>query len=441
MKIREQAVKTLLRVEKEGAYSNLEIKKVLGESHYKEEDRGLYLNIVYGTLQNKLYLDYLLKKHVSKDLNKLDAEVLEILRTAVYQIYFLDKIPAYAAVNEAVGMTGKMKPKAKGFVNGVLRNVLRSKEKDAVFDPLSFSNEKEALAIRYSIPVWIIHKYYETYGAERAEKIIPALNEKPPFTIRVNTLKIDRQTLEEKLSAQGILCAAGKLDSDALHLSHLGSFESQVQRDPLFTAGYFMIQDQGAMKAARLLAPERDDRVLDMCAAPGGKTTHLSQIMENQGAVIARDIFDSRLRLIEETAGRLGISNIETQKTDGCIFRPEDREAFDKVLLDAPCSGLGIIRRKPEIRYTITKKDRKELTRIQRTLLDHAVQYLKPGGTMVYCTCTVNSDENEKQIERILTEYPFMQMETVCGEKAMFHTSPLEDGSDCFFMAKLKKDC
>lgn len=163
--------------------------------------------------------------------------------------------------------------------------------------------------------------------------------------------------------------------------------------------------------------------------------------MENEGAVVARDIFDSRLRLIEETAGRLGIRNIETQKTDGCIFRQEDQEAFDKILLDAPCSGLGIIRRKPEIRYTITKKVRKELIRIQRQLLDHAVQYLKPGGTLVYCTCTVNSDENEKQIERVLKEYPFMSIEAVSEEGIGLHTSPLDDGCDCFFMAKLKKDC
>lgn len=441
MKIREQAVKTLLRVSREGAYSNLETKKVLGENHYKEEDRGLYLNIVYGTLQYKLYLDYLLKKHISKDLNKLDPEVLEILRIAVYQIYFLDKIPAYAAVNESVEITGRLKPKARGFVNGVLRNILRSKETDEAFDFSSFSNEKEALSVRYSIPVWIIHKYYETFGAEKAEKIIPLLNEKPPFTIRVNTLKVDRNTLEEKLSDQGIYCEEGALDCDALHLSHLGSFENQVQCDPLFTAGCFMIQDQGAMKAARLLGPQKTDRVLDMCAAPGGKTTHLSQIMENEGTVIARDIFDSRLKLIEETAARLGLCNIETQKTDGCIFRPEDREAFDRVLLDAPCSGLGIIRRKPEIRYTITKKVRKELVRIQRQLLDHAVQYLKPGGTLVYCTCTVNSDENERQIERALKDYPFMRIEAVSEGVNSIHTSPLDDGCDCFFMAKLKKDC
>ncbi|WP_195267007.1 16S rRNA (cytosine(967)-C(5))-methyltransferase RsmB [Eubacterium sp. 1001713B170207_170306_E7] len=439
MKIREQAVKTLLRVSCEGAYSNLETKKVLSESHYKEEDRGLYLNIVYGTLQNKLYLDYLLKKHVSKNLNKLDPEVLEILRMTVYQIYFLDKIPSYAAVNEAVEITGKLRPKARGFVNGVLRNVLRGRDADAAFDFSSFSNEKEALSVRYSIPVWIIHKYYETYGARQAEAIIPLLNEKPPFTIRVNTLKLDRHTLAQKLSEQGIDCAEGKLDSDALHLSRLGSFESQVQRDPLFTAGCFMIQDQGAMMAARLLAPQKKDRVLDMCAAPGGKTTHLSQIMDNEGTIIARDIFDSRLKLIEETAERLGIRNIETQKTDGCIFRPEDREAFDRILLDAPCSGLGIIRRKPEIRYTVTREARKELTRIQRQLLDHAVLYLKPGGTLVYCTCTVNRDENEGQIERVLREYPFMKVAP--GEMNGRHTSPLDDGCDGFFMAKLKKDC
>lgn len=441
MKIRDQVVRTLLRVEKEGAFSNLETKKILEKGNYKEEDRGLYLNIVYGTLQNKIYLDFLLKKYIKTDLNKLDSEVLCILRSSVYQIYFLNKIPDYAVVNEAVSLIEGLNPKAKGFVNGVLRNILRGQEEDKIFDFDSFDNEKEALSVRYSIPVWIIHKYYEAFGSEVAEKVIPLLNEKPPFTIRTNTLKTNREALKQALENKEIKVDCGALDKDALKLENANHFENQVQNDELFKKGHFVIQDQGAMLAASMLEPKPDEMILDMCAAPGGKTTHISQLMENRGTVVACDVFESRLKLIDEAAQRLGITNIMTQKSDGCIFRPEEKEKYDRILLDAPCSGLGIIRRKPEIRYTMTKKARKELVKIQKTLLDHAAQYLKPEGTLVYCTCTVNGDENEKQIQTFLDRHPYMHLEKSIDALEMVRTNPLDDGCDCFFMCKLKKKC
>ncbi|MEG0495039.1 MAG: 16S rRNA (cytosine(967)-C(5))-methyltransferase RsmB, partial [Eubacterium sp.] len=409
--------------------------KVLARNDYKEEDKGLYLNIVYGTLQNRIYLDYLLSRYIEKTFDKLDPEVLEILRTAVYQIYFLDKIPEYAVVNEAVTMIGKMQPRAKGFVNGVLRNILRNKEKDSIFKIDDFDNEKEAFSVRYSIPLWIVYKYYETFGTQKTEDLLPMMNGKPPFTIRVNTLKISSEELNEKLTKKGIEVVPGKLDPDALNLQKIGAFGSQIHKDELFLKGFFMIQDQGAMLAARLLSPKSGDHVLDMCAAPGGKTTHLAQLMENKGSIIARDVFNSRLELIQNTSERMGIDIIHTEEKDGCIFESEEAEKYDKILLDAPCSGLGIIRRKPEIRYGMTKKDRKALTKLQEKLLDNAVLALKPGGSLVYCTCTVNCDENEKQIEKVLKKYSNVTLDPY----GMRYTSPFEDDTDCFFMCKLNK--
>ncbi|MDO4287671.1 MAG: 16S rRNA (cytosine(967)-C(5))-methyltransferase RsmB [Eubacterium sp.] len=437
MKARAQAAKTLSRILDEGAYSNLETRRVLSEGGLAPEDRGLYLNIVYGTIQNLYYLDYLLGKYVKREFAQLDAEVLMTLRAAVYQLRFLDKVPDYAVVNEAVASAPK---RARGFVNGVLRSLLRDREALAAFDAGAFANEKEALSVRYSLPVWIVHKYYEAYGQEKAEAIIPKINDKPPFTIRVNTLKISREKLMEALEALGIKAVPGTLDPDALHLEQVGVFEGKIQKSPLFAQGYFTIQDQAAMAAASLLAPKAGERVLDLCAAPGGKTTHLAQLMENCGQIVARDVTDSRLTLIDETAARLGVKIIETQKADGTVFRPEDQQAYDAILLDAPCSGLGIVRRKPEIRYGMDKKARRALCAIQAKLLDNAAAYLKPGGRLVYSTCTINGDENEGQIRKFLDRHPEMVCVSDLKDKDALYTSPLKDNADGFFICALKKE-
>ena len=436
MKIREQAVETLLRILNEGAYSNLETKKILSQHTYCEEDRRLYLNIVYGTIQNLYYLDHQLSRFVNRKLTQLDASVLMNLRTALYQIIFLDKVPDYAAVNEAVNMTGK---KARGFVNGVLRNILRNREKLTEWREEDFKNEKEMLSIRYSLPVWVVHKYYECFGNEKAERIIPMLNEKPPFTVRVNTLKINRESLIREFEALGIEAVPGELDPDALHLKQIGVFEGEVQSSALFKEGCFTIQDQGAMLTARLLDPEPGERILDFCSAPGGKTTHLAQLMDDRGEIIARDIFDSRLELVQKTAERLGIHVIRTENVDGTVLRKEDVETFDRILLDAPCSGLGIVRRKPEIRYGMDKKARKALIQIQSEMLDRAADYLKPGGILVYSTCTVNPDENEHQIRRFLERHPEMVSASDLGDRSVHYTCPLRDGADGFFMCRLEK--
>ncbi|MEG0378678.1 MAG: 16S rRNA (cytosine(967)-C(5))-methyltransferase RsmB, partial [Eubacterium sp.] len=293
----------------------------------------------------------------------------------------------------------------------------------------------------------------EAFGVEKAEKILPMMNDKPPFTIRVNVLKTGREALRQALLEKGITSEMGSCDASALKLLDVGAFESHVQKDNLFTEGFFTIQDQGAMVAARLLAPEPGERVLDMCAAPGGKTTHLAELMGNTGEIIARDVFASRITLIEDTAKRLGITIIKTEEKDGSIFDEAEQNTYDRILLDAPCTGLGIIRRKPEIRYGMGKKDRQAIVKLQAKLLDHAVAYLKPGGTMVYATCTVNPDENEKQIVKLLEKYPFMSVhhEVGCdgrlhttplddGCDGRLHTTPLDDGCDGFFMCKLVKD-
>ncbi|HEY5537751.1 MAG TPA: 16S rRNA (cytosine(967)-C(5))-methyltransferase RsmB [Acetobacterium sp.] len=441
MNIRQQALETLLRINYEGAYSNLETKKVLSTNDIKAEDGRLYLNIVYGCLQNRSYLDYIIKQQSSKPIKELHKEVSEILRIAIYQIYFLDKIPDYAIVNEAVNLTVEVQPQAKGFVNGVLRNIMRKIEKNGKdFKFENWDNEKEAQSIRYSLPLWIIYKYYETYGDQAAEEMIPLLNEKPPFTIRCNTLKTTMEELMEELQALGVEPVQGSLSPNAIHITNLGVFENSIEETPLYRNGHFAIQDQAALVTVDRLDPKPGDRVLDMCAAPGGKTTYISQLMENKGEIVGRDVSSNRLKLIAEAIQRLGCTNIVLEAQDGCEFQKNDQEAFDKILLDAPCSGLGVIRRKPEIRYHITKKDRKELVKIQSDLLENAIGCLKHEGQILYSTCTVNRDENENQIKNILIRHPELKVVPDKNGNDFTQTSPLTDLSDGFFMCLLKKD-
>lgn len=440
MTIREQALETLLRIDYEGAYSNLEIRQVLSKQSMKDEDRRLYLNIVYGCLQNQLYLDYIIMQNSSRTVKKLHKEVSEILRMAIYQLYFLDKIPAYAIVNESVKLAARIQPQAKGFINGVLRNIIRKIETDGkAFRFESWSNEKEALSIRYSVPLWIVHKYYETFGKQTAEAIIPLLNERPPFTIRCNTLKTTRADLLEQFKKLGVEAVPGLLSPEAVQLHNLGVFENSITENALFREGFFAIQDQAAMLAVERLNPEPGQRVLDMCAAPGTKTTYLSQRMNNSGEIIGRDVFASRLKLISQAARRMHCTNITLQLQDGCELLSQDREAFDKILLDAPCTGLGVIRRKPEIKYHSTKEGRRELVKTQEKLLENAAFYLKPGGELLYSTCTINKDENEHQIAKLLKKCPDLKIIPDVNGYDYTYTSLLQDGCDAFFMCLLKK--
>lgn len=430
MNIRKLAYDTLMAVDYTHGYSNLETQRVLNNTVFKAEDKNLYLKLVYGCIQNRLFLDAILTPYAKK---KMDPEIRTILRISLYQMYCLDKVPDYALVNEAVTLAEQVKPRAKGFVNGVLRNILRDEK--PVPDLAFCDNEKEALSIGCSVPLWIVYKYFEVYGKKDGEAILKKVNETPPLTLRVNTLKLSREMLMDKLTDAGIGNTAGVEDEDAVLINSGSGFATGIEDSEFYKSGYFTVQDQGAMKISRLLGPKDDDCVLDMCAAPGGKTTHLAQLMKNKGKIEALDIYPKRLKLVKNTAKRLGVSNIQYRCGDGREVPAEAEEYYDKILLDAPCSGLGIIRRKPEIRYRITKEDRRSLVTLQRELLDAAYDQLVPGGTLIYSTCTVNRDENENQIKGFLEKYPQMML----SEDGYIYTTPLRQNSDCFFMCKLIK--
>lgn len=428
---REQAYKSLLKINREGAFSNLEIRQTLSRLPFSAEDTHLYTLLIYGVLQNQLFLDYCLNQLI-KEPKRVDFKTREILRIAAYQILKLDRIPDYAAVSEAVSLCGKVNRRAKGFVNGVLRNLIRNKTRLSDISSDAFSNEKEMIATRFSIPLPIVHYYFETYGRETAPAILGQMNAQAPLSVRVNTLKLSREDLAAKLRAAGLTVDVGQLSLDCLYLRGLSA--SELVQSHWFKDGWLTIQDQGAMLIAELLDPQPGERILDMCAAPGGKTTHLAQLMSNAGKIVARDIYPSRLQLIREGAKRLGISNIKTELWDG-TQPPKAGAVFDKILLDAPCSGYGVIRRKPEIRYRGTKEDRRAIRQTQHTLLTNGLDLLRLGGTLVYATCTIDPEENAHQIARVLRERP----DVVIDEKTERLTSPLTDGCDGFYMIRLIK--
>ena len=426
MDARSAALSVLRRVEEDGAYSNLELDRLLKSGRVEERERGLTTKLVYGTLQNRLLLDQVLRGFIRRGYNRLKPAVKNALRMAVYQILMLDSIPDYAAIDAAVSQVRKADRRSAGLSNASLRNIAGNRER--ILKDIS-----EAPAeVRASVPDWIADLYRRSYG-EDADKILEMTGTRPPLAVRANTLVNTRAELVEKLAAEGIGSSSAQLGRDSLIIEESELPAGGIDALASFQDGGFIVQDAGAALIGEILDPQPGSAVADLCAAPGGKTTHLSALMDNTGTVLAGDLHENRLELIRENARRLGCTNIEAVKLDAAAAPGEDQqERFDAVLLDAPCSGLGIIRRKPDIRYRVVQEDLAELEKLQSEMLDSADLRLKPGGRMVYSTCTVNPGENGDQVRRFLKRHPDY---TVLTER---QTSPLEQ-ADCFYMCELKK--
>ena len=437
MSPRELALKILYDVEKNGAYLNISFQNHTNEAGISERDAALIKELTYGVVKYKLTLDAVIARFSSVKLKKLAPFVLCILRMGVYQLYFMDKIPESAAVNESVKLAGRYAGKSRGFVNAVLR---RTTQEEFL---LPEGTTPEALSVRYSHPLPLVLWLIETFGAERAETLMAENNRAPSVCLRVNTLKTDSDAFIQRLEGEGVTVSKGKLTDCAVLLESGGVAKLASYREGLFT-----IQDQSAQLAALALAPKPGERVYDVCAAPGGKTTHLAEMMENRGEILALDFYGERLKAIEKTAERLGISIIRTREADASLY-PFEAMA-DRILIDAPCSGLGVIRRRPDIKYKAELTDFDELCDIQKKILDHCAGYLKPGGTMVYSTCTVNPAENEGQIQEFLKNHRDFSLmaidsphilgrakETLAGGMGTFY--PEREGGDGFFIAKLRR--
>lgn len=421
---------SLLAIDREGAFSNLEIKKVLSRSLFSKPDMHLYTALVYGVLQNELYLDHQIKKML-KSRTSLDFKVRELLRIGAYQLLMMDRIPDYAVISETVDLCKKYCPRAKGFVNGVLRNMARQKQQLKNWSWSDYENSVQALSIRASVPREILDIFLQVFGTKKGVQILMQMNQPSPLTLRANRLKTSREKLIHLLEEDGIESEKTLLSQEGIRVENASVTE--LSGTQACQSGLFTIQDQGAMLIAETLDPKAGEQVLDMCAAPGGKTTYFAEMMENCGQIVARDLYPSRLKLIDAQAARLGVTIICTEIGDSTKLDAKDHGRYDRVLLDAPCSGLGIIRRKPEIRYRFNRKEQKALIQIQRKMLLNAADALKAGGTLVYSTCTVDPKENGEQVQWLTQNRKNMKIEMTR------QISLLDDRCDGFYMAKLRK--
>lgn len=411
MNVRRQAVEALQKILNEGAYSNLTIHAILtSQTDYTSQEAGFLTELVYGTLQHKLTIEYYFEPLLKG--KKLKPWLRTLLLVSGYQLVYLPNIPEHAILDEATKIAHqKGDRQAAKFVTAILRNFLREPRPtlEAITDPL------QRLSIETSHPLWIVKLLAKQYDLETAAAICRHNNQPPLKTARVNRLKT------ETLPAEFI--AGHYPQSVILTKGNIGNTEA-------FTKGLVSIQDEASMQVAPMLEPQPGERILDMCAAPGGKTCHLAELMNNEGTIIANDVHEHKLALIQNQAKRLGITCIETICHDATqlatIFAPE---SFDRILVDAPCSGLGVIRRKPEIRYNIQPQDLDALISIQQEILQTALRLVKPDGVIVYSTCTINKKENEKQLA---------QLETV-NVLAQHQFTGADGVTDGFFIAKLQK--
>lgn len=395
---REIALKILREVDEKAAYVNISINRNI-EDKLTEKDESFIREIVYGVIDNKLYIDWVIEKFSRIKFNKISSIIKNILRMAIYQIIFMDRVPDSAAVNEAVKLSKKYSHKGTyGFVNAVLRNI--ADEKNSIMLPDKEKDVMMYMSIKYSHPKWMIENWIKEFGVDFTESLCRENNGKPKLNIRVNTLKINRDDLMNVLSQKGFKCSKTKYSNDGIIIDN----PTKITDTDEFKNGYFIIQDESSMLVAQVMNPKPGSLVLDMCSSPGGKATHIAQFMNNKGRIIARDIYFHKLKLIEENVKRLGIDIIETQLFDGLKLDNSLIEKVDYCLIDAPCSGLGLIRRKPDIKWRKTKTDLENIKELQYEILTTGSKYIKQNGVLVYSTCTIEKDENIRLIKRFLNE-------------------------------------
>ncbi len=394
---RQAALTALIKIEKDNAYSNIILDNILSESALSAQDKAFASMLFYGVIEKKLLLDYNLSQLCDKPIQKLDVEIKLILQMGLYQLLYMDSVPAHACVNESVKLCRAFGLKsAEGFVNGVLRSFLKN---PTLRLPNIKKSKNKYYSVKYSCPEPIIKLWRQSYGDENTVGILESLEGRPPMNCRVNPLKTTVDKCMEVLQSEGVHAEQNTMLSDSLRLSHTGA----VEKLKSYADGLFHIQDTASQLCCEILHPESGMTVLDVCSAPGGKSFTLAEMMNNRGRVISCDLYDHRLQLVQNGAKRLGIDVIETQACDSATYR--DFPQADRVLCDAPCSGLGIMRRKPEIRY---KEDLglDTLPDLQYSILCNCSQFVKDGGLLVYSTCTLNPKENQAVARRFLEEHP-----------------------------------
>jgi 16S rRNA (cytosine967-C5)-methyltransferase len=439
---RQIAVEILNRIDTDGSYAEPLLDAALSRKGLlNPQDRGLLTELVYGTLRMRGHLDWIIGQIYRGDATALETTVRNILRTAIYQLRFTDRIPSFAAVNEAVGIAKVLQPPAAGLINAVLRNALR--KKDAITWPSMDDDPATAISVLHSHPLWLVRRLIAQFGVEETIAICQADNTIAPLALRVNGLKASRAEALAALAAEDITAEPAAFSPDGLRLTSPGA---ALRESTAYKSGLVRIQDEASQLVARLVAPKPGERILDLCAGAGGKTLHLAALMENQGLITALDLHEDRLRMLREEAKRLGVTIVETRAGDAAETHAGFSGAFDRVLLDAPCSGLGTLRRNPEIRWRLASADLKKCMQIQRRLLASAAQCVRPGGRLVYSVCTVTPEENELVVADLLKNCPEFTLVHPGAEEipaslidadGCLRTTPHRHGTDGFFAAVL----
>lgn len=432
---RQFAFEILVKIEKEGAFSNLAVDGALASSSLSPKDKSFVSALIYGCTERKLTLDYQIEKYLSKPLNKLKTPVHMILRLGTYQLLFMDKVPVSAAVNESVRLAKDNRCEyASGLVNAVLRKV----SSGGLVLP-DESNRIDYMSIKYSCPPDLIYMWNKAYGEENTEGILETSLEKAEIVFRVNTLKTDTEELVSVLEKEGIKAEECSFVENSVVIEKLGC---DIESLGSYKKGLFHAQDIASQYCIKALDPQKNEKILDLCSAPGGKSFTAAEYMENTGSILAFDVYPSRTELIDKGAQRLGIENITTCVADASRFYP-NLQGADRVLCDVPCSGLGVIRRKPEIKYKALD-DFKTLPDIQYKILCNGAQYVKKGGRLVYSTCTLNKKENDKVCDLFLQEHPDFKsikpMDIPSITEKYYTLTPQYNGCDGFFIAVFERD-
>lgn len=413
------ALEMLMAINEEGQYSHLVLRDVLDKYQYlSKQERAFLTRLTEGTVERRITLDYVIDQFSKTKVCKMKPLIRNLLRMSVYQMMYMNAVPDAAVCNEAVKLAKKRGFSGlSGFVNGVLRSVSRG------WSEVSFPNEQ----VRYSIPEWMISEWMDDYGKEKTNEILEAFSKETKLTVRTNCKRCTPEELCKMLAKEGVktepipgLSYAFAL-SGVDYLAGLSAFEQ----------GLFYVQDVSSMMVAETAAPKQGDYVIDVCAAPGGKSTHMAELLNGTGMVEARDLTEYKVELIEENRIRHGLDNMRSVQMDATVEDPKSHRKADVLVCDLPCSGLGVIGRKTDIRYKMTEEKAHDLATLQRQILSVVYDYVKPGGTLLYSTCTIRREENEENVDWFLRRHPDFSLET---QRQMF---PGEVGNDGFFLAKL----
>ena len=423
------ALKSLYEINIKQAYSNIVLDKFINENREKLSnlDINFISELVYGVVTWKLSLEYIIQKYSKTKIKKMSDWVKNILYLGSYQILFLDKVPKSAAVNESVNLCKKYNFKSVGLVNAIIRKIEKSDYKEIS----NITNSITRISLKYSMPEWIVKKFCDEYGEEETANICQNLNLRPNISVRINRLK-GKMDLGEKGILEDFRTITGT---------------KNITKTKEYIEGNITIQDEAAGLSSFVLAPKEGEIVLDACSAPGGKTTYLAELMHNKGKIVAWDIYEERLKQVEQNAKRLGIDIIQTEVHDATKLKEEYVEKFDKILIDVPCLGLGVIRRKPDIKWNRQEEDIKEISDIQFNILKTCSKYLKKNGTLVYSTCSMLKEENDAIIEKFIKEEKFETVnieEQIPNEFSKITTNNMvqflpSQNHDGFFITMLKK--